>query len=739
MDYPLRLTYESMINKSLFVLIILFTPSFLWGQSNIQVHLNSWLNQYCNTYSENSPEYADAVQFCARVCMENGDINQAYRLVDNSNKIFKLFGKGRFEGRDSVQEIFYLDLLSQLEYECDRDYLATKYARKSYKLKKSYFGSESPITLLSALDLSRLLAERYKYGESNHIHNNAFTTYVSILKKEFCSISESEREVYWKTAYKYVGHTIKIANNHPAKSNKGGNASLAAAAYNALLLSKGILLNTSIGFEDFIKQSGNSNAINKLNTKKLLQNNSHSQSELDSIDYEILNDLRLSGNTYKIPHLDITWENVQSSLKKGDVAIEFYRTDEYDYGAIIVKKGWKSPRVIKLVNEIRTSKHQYAKLDDVLKENLLQTLNKNDLGKLWSLSKAVWTDELIQYLPIKGKGKIYFSADANLQIAGIESFLLSSQLTSNGEIVTMNECFDLHRLSSTRELCYKHTNARKTNAVLYGGLEYDLTDEELLAEHKDFQNAIKSQELVNLIAENRSVSIRETDNIDLLPGTKVEVEAIDTILKKNLYVQPTIHTGVHGTEETFKYISGNSPEIIHIATHGFYIPEETEGNNLYTSNDLLFVSKNNENKDDSMIRSGLLMSGAMAAYFQNPIPNGVEDGILTSKEISLLDLRNTQIAVLSACETALGDVTTDGVSGLQRGFKQSGAHSLLMSLWKVNDEATCKLMTEFYSNWINKGKSKYEALEDAKYTIRKTKGWENPKFWAAFILLDGID
>ena len=94
---------------------------------------------------------------------------------------------------------------------------------------------------------------------------------------------------------------------------------------------------------------------------------------------------------------------------------------------------------------------------------------------------------------------------------------------------------------------------------------------------------------------------------------------------------------------------------------------------------------------------------------------------------------------LSACETAKGDITGDGVFGLQRGFKKAGANSIIMSLWKVDDEATCKLMTEFYSNWLEENMSKYLALEAAKKTIRETEGWEDPKYWASFILLDGLD
>ena len=117
------------------------------------------------------------------------------------------------------------------------------------------------------------------------------------------------------------------------------------------------------------------------------------------------------------------------------------------------------------------------------------------------------------------------------------------------------------------------------------------------------------------------------------------------------------------------------------------------------------------------------------------------DGVLTAHEISQLDLSGLQLLSLSACQTAEGDITSDGVFGLQRGFKKAGAQSILMSLWKVDDEATCILMTEFYRNWISEGKTKHDALEAAKQTVRlhTERGWDDPKYWAAFILLDGLD
>jgi CHAT domain-containing protein len=99
------------------------------------------------------------------------------------------------------------------------------------------------------------------------------------------------------------------------------------------------------------------------------------------------------------------------------------------------------------------------------------------------------------------------------------------------------------------------------------------------------------------------------------------------------------------------------------------------------------------------------------------------------------------LVVLSACQTGLGDISQgEGVFGLQRGFKKAGANSILMSLWKVDDEATQILMTQFYKNLVS-GQSKRQSLRSAqKYLREYNRGqFDKPEYWAAFILLDGIE
>ena len=147
--------------------------------------------------------------------------------------------------------------------------------------------------------------------------------------------------------------------------------------------------------------------------------------------------------------------------------------------------------------------------------------------------------------------------------------------------------------------------------------------------------------------------------------------------------------------------------------------------------------------DYSMERTGLLMAGAQHTLRGDSILQAAEDGILSAKEISHLDLSNTDLVVLSACQTALGDITNDGVAGLQRGFKIAGVKSVLMSLWKVDDAATYLLMKQFYKSLLA-GKNKQQALRDAQNYLRSYMvGNEHPyndiHYWGAFVLLDAIE
>jgi CHAT domain-containing protein len=197
-------------------------------------------------------------------------------------------------------------------------------------------------------------------------------------------------------------------------------------------------------------------------------------------------------------------------------------------------------------------------------------------------------------------------------------------------------------------------------------------------------------------------------------------------------------TDISGTEESFKSLAGSSTDIIHLATHGFFWSNEDAKNRDYVT----FLSPNNKdkqsNEDNALMRSGLFFSGANIGLKGETLPDDVEDGVLTALELSNMNLGNVDMVVMSACESGLGETSGEGVFGLQRGFKLAGANTLLMSLWKVDDEATQLLMTDFYKYYLS-GKSKQESLRLAQQSLRRSTEYSDPEYWAAFILLDGLN
>ena len=198
------------------------------------------------------------------------------------------------------------------------------------------------------------------------------------------------------------------------------------------------------------------------------------------------------------------------------------------------------------------------------------------------------------------------------------------------------------------------------------------------------------------------------------------------------------------SEESFKALSGQRRSLIHIATHGFYY-DTVKAKNMSEHLRLMLMGDDrpSHTEDRSLLRCGLCFAGAnqFVRDMKNPAEDQ-DDGILNALEIAQTDLRGLDLVVLSACQTALGDVVNgEGVFGLQRGFKKAGAQSILMSLWKVDDDITALLMTEFYRAWTSSsGKSKVTkaaALKEAQDIVKQKH--PNPHDWAGFILIDALD
>lgn len=512
------------------------------------------------------------------------------------------------------------------------------------------------------------------------------------IEQNFVYLTASERSAYWN---KFLEETVIMFTF--AHVLKEFQSEYTDELFNQQLMAKGLLLNAESSLQRAVQKNPDLNAsYQKIRQLRLLAEAAEtSLSEADAATLEADRMERNLGDAanslyQSLNFLKINAGNIRAKLKPTELAIEFvdYRVgkDSVMYAALIMSPKWKHVRFLPLIE-------------------------KRELESLSNVADPVW--QPIMDIAPTGVTTVYFAPSGLLYQVPIES-----QRLKNGKLIS--DIYQLYRMSSTRWLAYKGDQTPGMDAVVYGGLKYNASVEDMTSDARTYARQREEQ----LATNNLRWSI---DSLKYLPGTETEakeiVEVINRAAVKGFHAEAFL--GLRGTEASLKALDGMKKRVIHIATHGFY-QEET--------------SEDKADMNSALSRSGLYFAGADNTRFGADLPEDVDDGVLTAQEIAQLDFRGLDLVVLSACETGQGQISSDGVFGLQRGFKKAGANSILMSLWKVDDEATCLLMTEFYKNWTS-GMSKHDALERAKQTVRShtEKGWDAPKYWAAFILLDGIE
>ena len=210
-----------------------------------------------------------------------------------------------------------------------------------------------------------------------------------------------------------------------------------------------------------------------------------------------------------------------------------------------------------------------------------------------------------------------------------------------------------------------------------------------------------------------------------LPATKIEVENISLTLKSKGW-QVNSYLAENASESNIK--KQESPRILHIATHGYFFPDIP----IDKDNTRFLGMDRQQVVQDPMLRSGLLFTGANRTLKGEETKG--ENGLLSAAEASLLDLRETELVVLSACETGKGEVkNSEGVYGLRKAFSDAGAKNIIMSLWKVDDKVTQEFMSRFYEIWLNEKTTIREAFNKTQLEIKAK--YPQPYYWGAFILV----
>ncbi len=310
----------------------------------------------------------------------------------------------------------------------------------------------------------------------------------------------------------------------------------------------------------------------------------------------------------------------------------------------------------------------------------------------------------------------------------------------NDEGKYLIETLHLGYLSTGRDLL-RTFNATGQGTVVFAGPNYDLQ----LADRLN-----KATEMREMESPAFAIAMRG-DDTDVramrwkpLAGAEQEAHDVQSAIGSTTFGPVLVHAGDAALEEIFKDVQ--SPRILHVATHGFFIQQQEESEEF--AEHVMPTDERSaaavgfsrlRNSTDPLLRSGIVLAGAndlMAASEETAL---AEDGWVTAAEIAMLDLSGTELVVLSACESGLGDVSTrEGVFGLRRSFFHAGAQALVTSLFKVPDNETRLLMQRFYQE-LAQGKTKLDAIREAQLSVikrrREANGAAHPFFWASFVLV----
>ena len=666
------------------------------------------LEIYRALYGEEHPDYAMSLENLGACCIDQGDYGKAVAYYEQALKIYQaVYGERNLDAANSLNNLG-VSLSKQGDYRKAKDCWT-----EALEINRTFMGDRHPdylINLQNLADCNYHLGDYPAYKAQTLEYKDRAG---ALVLDAFTYLSQQQRAFYWDLYSRFY-----LLDLPQAAMTLSSDREMLSAAYDGALFSKGLLLNAETELRKLILESDDPEVLalydrflaektqlDELRAQPIAERQMPADS-LEEICARLEKSLQQRSRAFGdyTKKLSIDWKDVRSRLGKRDIAVEFLEVpvspDSTYYYALTLKKGYDVPHFVPLFE-----------LKDL--HALRDREKSGDPGQMYQgrgLYDLVWKPLESEF---KGAKNIYFSPCGEL-------YQLAVEYADDGK-GPLSDRKNVHRLSSTRQLARDRNGDGGRRSAVFGGLKYGAAD-------------VRTVDSLFTRGAVASRAVRD------LPGTESEAREIDALLRAGGF-DNTLLLGTAGTESAFKALSGRQENIIHVATHGFCWDGRQErkgtgrGRNGADNKD---IASGQELEDVSMTRSGLLFSGANNALQKGyRKQEGVDDGILTAKEVAQLDLRGTDLLVLSACQTGLGRVSGEGVFGLQRGFKKAGVNTILMSLWEVDDSATRLLMTTFYEA-IESGQSKTAALKAAQAAVKgcREHDYASPYYWAAFILLD---
>ncbi len=627
--------------------------------------------------------------------------------------------------------------------------------RRALAIWEKALGPDHPIVATSLMNLAVLYSAEGKFVEAQPLFDRGLQNLSTQFEQQFAYMSEKER----------LGFLDMLSGNFPGYLSfcftyRDQSPGLAGKMYDLLLWEKGLIASSVAALRAKVAVSGDKEALallEKLTAKKTrlaalanapLANGEQGRKSVEQLRQEA-NELerelvkRSSALAEEKQLARVTWREVQKALKPAEAAIEIVRlhfhdgkkwTDTYYYVALVVTpETTTAPKLVllgeasKLEGDPLAAYQQHVGLASAAARarggRRVVTEKPAAAPAVGSFYQAFWKP---LEAALGGAKRVYLSPDGVLNQVS-----LGVVPAADGRLLL--ESYDLRIVSSTKDLLRQPGKPSSNTAVLVGNPDFGLDETTYRAALKSVQRTeVAALRTTPGAAIARSAELRG-GSLNPLPGTQVEVEAVSSVLTKQRW-NIEVFTQQNALEETVKRV--RNPRVLHVATHGFFEADQERKSQERAAG---AERERPTSLEDPMLRSGLYFAGADRARAGKTAAEDLDDGVLTAYEATQLNLQGTELVVLSACETGLGETSAgEGVFGLRRALQVAGAEAVLMSMWAVPDKETQELMTLFYQKWLG-GEDKHQALREAQLEMRervkKRYGEDRPRLWGAFVLV----
>ncbi len=612
--------------------------------------------------------------------------------------------QGSSQRMDMEMQMIFLKIL-QSDFEG-----AQTVAIEAQKDIKNLWGEDYPLYADVLITRASLSVQTKDYQEAFSFYQQAFLHYKNYSNAVVPYLSESERQMFFAGINnKLQQFTSFMIQHHTQLSPESKGSVLEAVMLNKSLglnqlkdiLQQLTVNNDAVGLKLIEEWKNKKERLIKVYQSEKIENTIAQQKKLEEEVNQLERNISTRSNDFAAMNslARATWKDLSKTLKPGEALVEILRTQiqrtlmDTSYVAIVLRYGDMSPELIEIQHAVRLETKPLKFYNNSIHAQLPDTRSYKEF---WLPIKA----------SLKGTKKVYFSPDGLYNQINLETLFNVEAGNYLADEV------ELEMITSSRQLLKSKQQQRVREVVMIGNPDFGGTAVQAMINPKDTDQL------------NRAF---DPENVTDLPGTKEEINGLAEMLTL-AKIKNHPFSQAEASEATIRMLQ--SPQVLHLATHGFFLKDITNEDEDFS----IMGFDKKKLLANPMLRSGLLLAGC-----RNSMKNRTEDsdaltdGILTAYEVTNLNLSNTQLVVMSACETGLGKIMNgEGVIGLPRAFLSAGAEGVLMSLWKVDDEATQIIMREFYKKWIELGNQEM-AWRSAQKSLRSK--YPEPYYWGAFIML----